>query len=170
MENSKKIRIIAGLGNEGSDYQRTYHNVGSFGVRYFSDLYKKDYPSLTFSSDLGGFMNTIGIPVQKLIKMKGASPAECLIVHDESDLSVGEYKLSFGGGSAGHKGVQSVLGALGSDGGDFWRLRIGVRDPSEQARKKAEEFVLNKWSKSDEEEFKKALDSAWEEIKTKGLV
>lgn len=165
------IRAFLGLGNPGAEYEKTYHNVGAFGVGLLeldSAHKDKDYPNLVFIYDIGGYMNVIGTKVRQFIKRDGYKPEEVMIAHDDSDLLIGEYKLSFGGGSAGHKGIQSVIDNLKTE--NFWRLRIGVRDPMEKTRKKAGDFVLQKWSKADEGLFKKALTSAWEELKTKKLI
>lgn len=165
MENSAKIRIVVGLGNEGEEYERTYHNVGS----YVSDHLRNNevLPRPRFFK-LTGFMNNIGVPVRNFAAKNKALPIEMLIIHDETDLSVGEYKLSFGGGSAGHKGVQSIIDNLGTP--DFWRLRIGVRDPREQVRRKAEEFVLHGWSAAEESTFTAVGERARKELLIKKLI
>lgn len=89
--------------------------------------------------------------MKKALKKHGAKPEEVLIVHDDSDIALGNFKLSFGRGSAGHKGVESIINALGTK--NFWRLRLGIRPQErgglEAARKKAEEFVLRKISAKD---------------------
>lgn len=164
------IQAIIGLGNEGREYQKTYHNVGSFGVSFLeSDTsHQEEYPGLVYSFDLAGYMNMIGMRVQEFLKKRNFKPEEIVVVYDDSDLPIGEYKLVFGGGSAGHKGIESIIAHLHTK--DFWRLRIGIRDSNETERKKAGEFVLRKWSKADEAEFKKALNGAWEEMKAKKLI
>jgi len=159
-----RIKAVAGLGNEGQEYLKTYHNVGAFVVARIKSVEiaaERKYFSLS------GFMNTIGVPVKRFAGLAGASSGELLVIHDETDLPVGEYRLSFGGGSAGHKGVQSVIDNLGTS--DFWRLRIGVRDPQEQSRRKAEAFVLQEWSASDEKMFTEVSDKALVELSAKGL-
>lgn len=165
MENTAKIRIIVGLGNEGEEYVRTYHNVGA----YISDHLKNNeiLPRSRFF-ELTGYMNSIGGPVRNFATQKNVLPIEMLVIHDETDLPVGEYKLSFGGGSAGHKGVQSLIDNLGTS--DFWRLRMGVRDPREQVRRKAEEFVLHEWSAAEETIFTEVGERARKELIMKKLV
>jgi peptidyl-tRNA hydrolase len=64
--------------------------------------------------------------------------------------------------------VQSVIDNFQTD--QFWRLKIGIRDPKEQVRQKAEEFVLKHWSKSEEEIFISVLGRAWQEMQAKKLV
>lgn len=162
------IRVFAGLGNEGGEYEKTYHNVGSFAVSFFKKGHVIDCPSVKFEDQIGGYMNSIGIPLFRLIKAGGISPNEVVIVHDDSDQLLGDFKLVFGGGSGGHKGVQSVMDNFQTD--QFWRLKIGIRDPKEQVRQKAEEFVLKHWSKAEEEIFISVLERAWQEIQSKKLI
>lgn len=170
IEEISKLSVIIGLGNEGEEYARTYHNVGAYLVSLFEHSHQADSEmgNLRFISKLSGYMNVIGGPVSQMVKLGNHTPARCLIVHDEADLPIGEFKLSFGGGSAGHKGVRSIMESLQT--ADFWRLRIGVRDKNERVRKKAETFVLNQWSKADEEAFRQVAERAWAELATRGLV
>jgi len=102
-------------------------------------------------------MNESGGFVKKMLRKKGVRPEALLVIHDDSDLNLGSFKLSFGRGSAGHKGAESVIRTLGTK--DFWRLRIGIR-PIVGRRKKAGEFVLKKISAKD----KKTLESVFAEI------
>ena len=92
-------------------------------------------------------MNQSGPVIKQALDYFKFKPQDIVVVHDDSDMTVGNYKLSFDQRSAGHKGVQSIIDALGTQ--KFWRLKIGIRPASEQVRQKAEEFVLKKISKKD---------------------
>ncbi len=145
--------MIIGLGNPGDEYKNTYHNAGHLLVDYLETNSSIPKQKLIKS---GVFMNESGSYVAELIKKwKIAKPEEMLVAHDDSDLALGSYKLSFGGGSAGHKGVESVIKSLGTK--DFWRLRIGIRPIGPIGlirpirRIKAEAFVLKKISRKDRE-------------------
>ncbi len=103
-------------------------------------------------------MNESGGFVKKIVKKNNVKPEELLIIHDDSDIKMGEYKLSFGRSSAGHRGVQSIIDSLKTK--NFWRLRIGIghgptRTPHGLVRKKASEIVLKKISKADMETLNK---------------
>jgi len=87
-------------------------------------------------------MNLSGISLENALKIRKTPAEEILIVHDDSDIPIGSYKLSFGKNSAGHKGVDSIIRTLGSK--YFWRLRVGIRPAKEKTRSKAENFVLKK--------------------------
>lgn len=157
-----KIKVIIGLGNEGSKYNKTYHNIGQVFTLAFKEL-NQESEILFYIPD--GFMNQIGMPISQFLKNKNITPSEVLIIHDDSDQAIGDYKLVFDGGSGGHKGVQSVADHLGTQ--DFWRLKIGVRSNLERERKKAGDFVLKKWSKKEEEVFSSLVAPVWERVSSK---
>lgn len=132
-------RIILGLGNPGSKYESTYHNAGHLFIDYLTrklELKKngrsRSKATLTgfevgnrfFCKNLT-FMNLSGAALKDALKIRKVKPEEILIAHDDSDIEIGSYKLSFQKNSAGHKGVDSVIKTLGSK--NFWRLRIGIR-------------------------------------------
>ncbi len=128
--NTDKIKVLIGLGNPGQDFKNTYHNAGYLFVDYFSKNVQS--PVKTFKSEV--FMNQSGLFAKKILKKYGLKPAEILVAHDDSDIEISRYKISFGRGSAGHKGVESVIKNLKTK--NFWRLRIGIR-PAEKRRTKA---------------------------------
>lgn len=103
-------------------------------------------------------MNESGQFVKKALKKSGAKPEELLIVHDDSDITLGNYKLSLNRSAAGHHGVENIIKALGTKA--FWRLRIGIRPLEEKIRQKSEKFVLKKISTLD----KKILEETFKEI------
>jgi PTH1 family peptidyl-tRNA hydrolase len=151
------IKAIIGLGNIGGKYEKTYHNVGSFSALVLSDLAEKSSISLK-AYPISGFMNESGTPVANWMKMNNLKLDEVMVAHDDSDLPIGSFKLVRGGGSAGHRGIDSVVARFGTE--DFWRLRIGVRNPTEQVRRKAGDFVLNEWNKAEEEVFRRICEDA----------
>ncbi len=129
--------LIIGLGNNDPAYTKTYHNVGFLMIDYLATI-----PQLNIALGKNeGYMNEAGADIKKLVRSKNIQPEQLLIVHDDSDIALGSYKLSFDRGAAGHKGVASTMTALGSTA--FWRLRIGIRPP-EFHGEKAEVFVLKK--------------------------
>ncbi len=156
-----KPRLIVGLGNPGGKYDRTYHNVGFSFLGHLTEDAPSHWQAVKGKnfeySELGNFilikplvfMNDSGKAVKAALKYFSnktkIKPQEILIVHDDSDIELGKYKLSFGRGAAGHRGVESIIKTLGSD--QFWRLRIGIRKMN--LRKKAGDFVLKKISPVD---------------------
>ncbi len=158
-----KIKLIIGLGNPDSQYASTYHNAGILAINYLIGSQPSGFDCRLLKSDV--YMNQSGNFVRQALKKysaKGGSasrrrrgsplaaggkikPEEILIVHDDSDIELGKYKFSFGRGSAGHKGVESVIKTLKTK--NFWRLRIGIRPKASKI--KAEKFVLKKITKKD---------------------
>lgn len=147
--NPKEIKMIIGIGNPGEEYENTYHNVG---IMFIDALTKKEGLKTTKRSfsycKKGGllvvkslsFMNRSGISVRNAVDYFKIKPSSLMIVHDDSDISIGEYKLSFGRGDAGHRGIRSIIQSLGTK--DYWRARVGIRDPNNT--RKAKNLVLNK--------------------------
>lgn len=163
-----KPRLIIGLGNPGKEYEKTYHNAGFLFVDYLinSQLPITNYKLL--KTDV--YMNQSGNFVKKTLKKYKIKPEEILIVHDDSDIELGKYKISFGRGSAGHNGVQSIIDALKTK--NFWRLRIGIgrrltRTSRELTRKKARDFVLKKIGKKDLKIIEKSFSeiNLWQNLK-----
>lgn len=136
------IKLVVGLGNPGEEYRRTRHNVGFRAVEALADLvgkvkfkkkYKGEFAEIELPSCSGirvgllkpqTYMNRSGISVKEAVKSLGVSVEDVIVVHDELDLPLGKVKIKKGGGTAGHKGLESVREFLGS--ADFLRVRIGI--------------------------------------------
>lgn len=155
------IKLFVGLGNPGSDYAATRHNAGFWWVDELARQLKvtltmdKNYHGLLGRTAVDGqtvcllqpqtFMNLSGKSVASLAHFFKIKPAEILVVHDELDIAVGQAKLKFGGGHAGHNGLRDIHAKLGT--GDYWRLRIGVGHPGASAN--VADWVLKKPSLDD---------------------
>lgn len=153
MAGLSKIKVISGLGNPGPKFRNTYHNVGFLGVDFFvkgfgAGSFRKDGDRASFSYAQGGgftfvkpllFMNRSGAAVSAALRRFRVRPEHLLVLHDDSDIALGSFKTAFGRGSAGHRGVASILEALGTK--NFWRIRIGIRGEA-RVRIKAERLVL----------------------------
>ena len=173
--------IIIGLGNPGTEYENTYHNAGFLAVNALIHALSPENPANwikhkeIFEYATAGeiifikpctFMNESGRAVREAMKKFGVaasslSPASrtLLVIHDDSDLTIGNYKISFGRGAAGHKGVQSIINALKTNA--FRRLRIGIRPVRESKRQKAGEFALKQITKNDRGTIQKIAVSSW---------
>ena len=152
--------LVVGLGNPGSEYENTYHNVGAAAVtRLASDALFERYKDIFEYAKIGKdvfvrpltFMNESGKAVREAMKQFKAKPTDLTVIHDDSDIIVGNYKISFAKNSAGHKGVQSIIDALKTN--EFTRIRIGIRPAQEKKRQKAGEFALKQISKTDHAAF-----------------
>mgnify|MGYP001610017107 CR=1 FL=1 len=183
------IKLIFGLGNPGEEYKATYHNAGFLALDWIVRQRgaaapwrrRKRYDETRLENFVlaksRSFMNESGGAVREALKTLSLPPPALLLIHDDSDLALGEARFSFGRGAAGHQGVQSVIDHLGTS--DFWRLRLGIRpkakidgvglpaDPSsaasakEEARRaKAGDFVLRPMSEDERAALYGALGGA----------
>lgn len=134
------MKLIVGLGNPGIEYQFTPHNVGFLAVdrlaeEYGVDVNNRQCRALTARIALGServllakpetFMNLSGLSVRELVEKNDVRPEEDLIViQDELDFPLGTVRIHRRRSSAGHNGIESVIGALGTQ--DFLRIRMGV--------------------------------------------
>jgi PTH1 family peptidyl-tRNA hydrolase len=154
------IRLVVGLGNVGAKYELTRHNLGSRVLRSWAKRVdagewerQEKYPAEMLRIDARKaamfpltMMNNSGQAVAKFSRENGLTADEVLIVYDEVELAPGRVKLQQGGSAKGHRGVKSVIRALGTD--SFWRLRLGVGRPPEN--KDLDEFVLQRFSSEEE--------------------
>lgn len=153
--------LAVGLGNPGTRYGGTRHNAGSRAVERLAaklGVKLKSNRALARAGDAhtdgvrlilacpSTYMNESGKAVAALVRQKGIDPEHLIVVHDEIDLPAGSLRIKFGGGSAGHHGVDSVVDVLGTK--DFYRVRIGVgRPPNPQ--QEPSKFVLEPISRND---------------------
>lgn len=179
---SNKIKyLIIGLGNPGEEYENTRHNTGRRVALVLAEKYKIELQDdKKIIGKIGEvlinknkiaillpetFMNNSGKTVgagQKYYKIK---PENVLVIHDDSDIELGRFKISFGKRSAGHKGVESIIRALKTK--DFWRVRIGIRPGKEKRRTPAEKLVLQKFSPKEETLLKKIISQIISEIENR---
>jgi PTH1 family peptidyl-tRNA hydrolase len=146
------MKLIVGLGNPGTRYQKTRHNVGQWAVE---EIKSKNLKQVKLHRTTI-FMNESGIEVKKLVYDSKIKISDLLIAHDDLDLEPGVWKLQFNRSAAGHKGVQSVIDELGTQ--EFWRLRIGIGKPP--AEKTANEFVVEKPTSQELKLIKQAIEEA----------
>ena len=156
--------LIIGLGNPGKKFENTRHNVGFMAIDKFAG--KNDFPDFELDKKPNAlisekeettlvkpqtFMNDSGKAVQTILKN---NPAESLIViHDDIDLPVGKIKIIKERGSAGHKGVESIIKNIGNDG--LIRIRIGI---GSQKDVKAMKVVLKKFSADELKKINQTLE------------
>jgi PTH1 family peptidyl-tRNA hydrolase len=141
-----QLHLVVGLGNPGSEYDRTRHNIG-FALldRLYASLTPAHLTSPPWRSKFGGllaefngdrsrtlllkpqtFMNRSGDSVQQCAAFYKLTPEQVFVVHDDLDLPLGAVRLKKGGGDGGHNGLRSVSSALGPD---YYRIRLGVGRP-----------------------------------------
>lgn len=157
--------MIAGLGNPGSQYDKTRHNIGfmaldELATRFHASWNKGKWNALCATTTIQNisvvlikpqtFMNLSGQSVQPALVHYKLKPENLLVVHDEIDLEFGDLKIKEGGGHRGHNGLRDIKARLG--GGDFDRIRFGVGRPPNEHMSVAD-YVLGRFTP----EQKKAL-------------
>ena len=178
----KKIRMVAGLGNPGDEYENTRHNAGfkaidelarQAGVTYWKTQLGAEVAVIqVHDPDADGarrevvlvkpqsYMNTSGGPISKLCAQYQVSVEELLVIHDELDIPEGDVRVKVGGGHAGHNGLRSIIDKLG--GRDFSRIRVGIGNPP--GRMPVADFVLKQFRPKELDEFEatcaRAADAA----------
>lgn len=181
--------LVVGLGNPGKKFEKTRHNLGFriingfAGKNNFPDFrLSKKYNAAMSENVLAGekiilakpqtFMNESGKAVRSLIKNhKLETPHQnkfgtgqvrnLVVVHDDLDLPFGKIRISIGKNSGGHKGVESIIKELGTK--DFVRFRVGIMNRISEIRN-TEKFVLEKFTREEEEIFKEVAEKTIEAI------
>jgi peptidyl-tRNA hydrolase, PTH1 family len=169
--------LVVGLGNPGTDYERTRHNVGAEVVellarRHGGKLRRQKERSLTDEVDIAGrkvalavpltFMNLSGEAVAPLVRRYRVEPGQLVVVHDEMDFDVARLQVKDGGGLAGHNGLRSIVAHLHTQ--DFLRIRIGIGKPP--GRREGADHVLKRFSKAEREQIDVTIEQAADAVET----
>ena len=171
--------LVAGLGNPGKKNKNTRHNIGFRILDKFlkeSNFPKfkssKKFHSLISEGEIAKrkvllikpqtFMNNSGKAIKALITYHKLPTTKLIVVHDDIDLPLGKIKIVKNRGSAGHKGVESIIKELGTK--NFVRLRIGIQPKSGKPRS-PERFVLRKFTKAEEKIVKEIVKKSCDALK-----
>lgn len=154
------MKLIVGLGNPGTRYQVSRHNMGfltldQFASRYNISVSLKGFDSFYGKGMVGGmpvflakpqtFMNVSGFAVRKLIDYFKIDVEDLIVIHDDLDLPFKTIRLKAGGGHAGHKGLISIIDQLGD--AEFVRVRMGIGKPADKSM--VERYVLEPLNEND---------------------
>jgi len=164
--------IIVGLGNPGSQYDRTRHNVGfrvmdaladSLGVK----LNRSRFRALTATATIGGekvlllkpqtFMNASGMAVEPAAAYYKVPTDRILVIFDDISLPIGKIRIRADGSAGGHNGLKSLISALG--GQNFPRIKVGVGAKPHPDYDLAD-WVLSKFSAKEEKDLAPAVENA----------
>ena len=172
MSTASPVALLAGLGNPGSRYADTRHNVG----HWFIELLQRQYPvsfklEKKFKAETGHFqfeertirvvvpntfMNLSGQSIAPMASFYRIPPEQILIVHDELDLPPGSIRLKAGGGHGGHNGLRDISRRLGT--GNYQRLRIGIGHPGSE--RDVSGYVLSRPDFADKKLIEESMDRA----------
>ena len=166
--------LIVGLGNPGEEYENTPHNLGFMVVDRLAGSHairvsRKENMSLVGLGDVAGkrvavakpqtYMNLSGPAVKGLLERYELKPDRLIVVYDELDLPWGSLRIRLKGSAAGHNGVKSLIGSLGTN--EFTRIRIGIH-PGNPV--KGEQFVLAPFKRAQKQDVEETVGRAAEAV------
>ena len=172
--------LIVGLGNPGEKYKNSRHNLGFMVLdelaREMLSLAKTKWQeNKKFNSqfiDIGPqailvkpqtMMNASGFAVAKMANFYHIEPAEIWVVHDDADLPLGRIKIRLGGGSGGHRGIDSIIEQLGTD--KFIRFRLGIGKVDIKKDRLLEKYVLENFTSNEVNKVRQMIKKAMAAIK-----
>lgn len=170
------MKIIVGLGNPGTRYEWSRHNVGFLVVNRFAEIHRIVVCTRRFKSLFGKgsvdsqpvvlanpmtYMNRSGEGVSKVVHFFQAGMEDVIVVHDDLDLPFGKLRIKQRGGDGGHQGIRSIIESMG--GSNFLRLKIGVGRPPRGMD--PAEYVLDDFSQSERSRLDEILSQAVEALK-----
>lgn len=159
------MKLVVGLGNPGKEYEKTRHNIGFSFVDFYLDKKKYDvnwtkkfdglYTQVTINNEKvlflkpQTFMNLSGNSVRKIVDYFDISIVDILVVSDDLDLLVGNFKLKLDGSCGGHNGLRDIESKLGTS--EYKRLKIGISKDNSLDTK---DYVLGSFSKEELDTYK----------------
>jgi PTH1 family peptidyl-tRNA hydrolase len=150
------MKLIVGLGNPGKTYAHNRHNIGFQCLNYFARLHSIRFDHRQCQARVGigkvrgeklllarpgTFVNLSGNSVACLVHKHDIPLSDLLVIHDDLDLPLGKIRLRQSGSSGGHKGMNSIIAALGSE--DFPRIRVGIGRPQADEQSTSEDAIVN---------------------------
>lgn len=162
------MKIIVGLGNPGSEYNNTRHNVGFYyldsyvkekGVTINKEKFNGLYTFININNEKVlflkplSYMNLSGVVIQKFMHYYKIEIEDLLVIHDDLDMNIGRIKLRQHGSSGGHNGIGNIIDYLNS--GEFKRLKIGI---SKNNNLDTKDYVLGKFTDDEKELLNKNKD------------
>ncbi|MFB6355906.1 MAG: aminoacyl-tRNA hydrolase [bacterium] len=169
----RTIQAVFGLGNPGSQYRGSFHNLGFEAVDRIlteystqsittsrGELYELSDAPVEYTGKPGEYVNRSGEPIREWTNEHDLPPEEILIIYDDFELELGEVRIRESGGAGGHNGIKSIINELGTN--KIPRLRIGIGPlPSGMDVK---DFVLAEIPRSDRDVLNTVLDDVVEII------
>ena len=150
------MKLIVGLGNPDKEYDKTRHNVGFMVIDSYlgSVNWSNKFNALYCEKVINGekiifvkpltYMNNSGNAVGEFVRYFNIDNKDILVIQDDLDLNVGDYKLKMHSSSGGHNGIKSIIASLGNQ--DFSRLKVGIGSVKKD---EVIDYVLGKFSKSE---------------------
>ena len=161
--------LLVGLGNPGSNYTNTRHNIGfkiidAINLHFKLSKQKPKFKGLLTTGSIESkkiyaikpltFMNNSGTAIKELIDYFKIDAKDVFVFHDDMDIDLGKIKAKFGGSSAGHNGIESIDKSIGKE---YSRVRIGIGHPKD--KKEVNSHVLEDFNENEEEKIQDITES-----------
>lgn len=173
------MKLVVGLGNPGEKYIGNRHNAGFMVVDRLAKVSEFSNSKFQFSNKFKAdvlvgnkvmlvkpqtFMNRSGEAVSTMVNFYKASLDDLIVVHDDLDIRLGDYKIVNGVGPKVHNGLNSIESKLGRT--DFWRVRVGVdnRIQNSEARMAGEDYVLSDFTLDERTELDEVIKAIIDEL------
>jgi PTH1 family peptidyl-tRNA hydrolase len=171
--------LIVGLGNPGEEFENTPHNLGFMVIGRLAESHgirvsRKENTSFVGFGEIKGkhvalakpqtFMNLSGPAVRGLLERYELKPDRLIVVYDELDLPWSSLRIRLNGSAAGHKGVASLIGSLGTN--EFTRVRLGVWPTSQSGGRDGAGFVLAPFKRAQKQEVEEVVIRAAEAVES----
>lgn len=178
------MKLIVGLGNPGAEYQETRHNLGweildAFALAVGAGEWRYEEKFEAELTEVGQgsgklllakpttFMNNSGRAVERIRAFYKLEPADIEVIHDELALPLGSVRVRFGGSSAGHNGIGSLIHHLGTD--QFWRVRVGIETDHPQRANDPTNFVLSRFTAEEQGRVDQVIDQTVRHLVDSGI-
>jgi len=173
------MKLIVGLGNPGRAYVHNRPNIGFMCLKHLARSQGIKFDQKRGLARIGRgevagnkvvlarpqtYMNQSGQSVSRLVRSLSINPKDLLVIHDDLDLPLAKIRLSFGSGSAGHKGIDSIIKELGSQ--DFTRIRVGIGRPNKAEISEADiiAYVLSDFNAEEKQAIAQVIPKVSEAI------
>ncbi|KPA08837.1 Peptidyl-tRNA hydrolase [Candidatus Magnetomorum sp. HK-1] len=172
-----RVWLIAGLGNPGTKYDNTRHNVGYKIIDHFADDVNASSAKTKMDARISEtrwnsqkiflikplrFMNRSGSVLYEVARYFHINLSQMIVVHDDVDIQMGTIKIKQKGGHGGHNGIRSIIDAFGNT--DFPRIRVGIGRP--ETNKNMVNYVLGTFQKEEQDHLNTIIETASRSIKT----
>jgi PTH1 family peptidyl-tRNA hydrolase len=164
------VKLIVGLGNPGTGYKNTRHNIGFLAADNIAGRNRLFFKESSFNAQIctgtayeesiilakpRTYMNLSGEAVSGITEHYNLPLEDIIVIHDDMDIDFGRIKIKTRGGSAGHRGIESIIYNLQSD--EFLRIRVGIGKPADDAE--PVDYVLQNFKEEENKKLTQVLDN-----------
>jgi PTH1 family peptidyl-tRNA hydrolase len=164
------LKLIVGLGNPGTGYKNTRHNIGFLAADNIAGRNHLIFKESSFNAQIctgtaygesiilakpRTYMKLSGDAVSGITEHYNLPPEDIIVIHDDMDIDFGRIKIKTRGGSAGHRGIESIIYNLQSD--EFLRIRVGIGKPADNAE--PVDYVLQNFKEEENKKLTQVLDN-----------